>query len=52
MANIIKYAFHIALGILLIDAAGFILWALSGQYPVDSFYWGAITKSILTAIFF
>lgn len=37
----------IALGFLLFDAVGFILWLASGQTPVDSFYWGGVTGSIL-----
>lgn len=31
----------------LFDALGFVLWLLSGQTPVDSFYWGGVTGSII-----
>lgn len=34
--------------ILLIDALCLLAWALSGQYPADGFYLGAITKSIIS----
>ena len=37
-------------GILLIDLAGFILWALSGQTPIDGFYIGAITNWTINLI--
>lgn len=38
--------------ILAIDFLGMMLWAMSGQFPVDNFYIGAISRNILQAIFF
>ena len=32
---------------LIVDAVAFVMWALSGQTPIDSFYIGAITKNII-----
>jgi hypothetical protein len=40
----------VVVGILLIDLAGFILWALSGQTPIDGFYIGAITNWTINLI--
>jgi len=37
----------VALVILMIDALGFMLWAVSGQYPTDSAYVGTITAHVL-----
>lgn len=50
MRNILKIISGTAAAILLIDAAGFALWILSGQYPADNFYIGTITAHILRAI--
>lgn len=50
MREIIKTTATIAAGILMIDAAGLVLWVLSGQYPADSFFVGTITAYILRAI--
>lgn len=36
--------------IALIDMFGFVMWALSGQLPADSFFVGAITRNILQII--
>lgn len=38
------------LGIITLDALGFIAWAFSGQYPADGCYLGTITAHILRAI--
>ena len=38
--------------VLVIDFIGFMAWGLSGQYPADSFYIGAITRNILQALLF
>lgn len=38
--------------ILIIDMLGFVVWIISGQLPVDSFYIGTITAHILQAIIF
>ena len=37
--------------ILMADAFCFMLWIVSGQYPVDGFYFGAITANILRLFF-
>lgn len=42
-----RAAANIAGAVLLIDALGFLLWAMSGQLPVDDFYIGTITAHIL-----
>lgn len=34
--------------VLLIDFGGFILWSMSGQFPPDSVFIGAISKYILS----
>lgn len=36
--------------LLVIDAAGFFLWALSGQVPTDDIYVGTITTHALRAV--
>ncbi len=33
--------------VMIIDAIGFVAWAMSGQLPVDGFYVGAITTNII-----
>lgn len=38
--------------ILMIDMMFFTLWIISGQQPVDNFYFGSITNNILKAIIF
>lgn len=35
--------------VLALDALGFMLWAMSGQLPVDQFYIGTITAHIVRA---
>lgn len=40
----------LALLVITIDAAGFLLWIASGQYPPDSFYIGTITAHIIKLI--
>lgn len=50
--KIIGTIFIIATVILSIDFFGLMVWVLSGQTPVDSFYIGAITKNILMFLFF
>jgi hypothetical protein len=39
---------NIVIGILIADLFCFILWALSGQQPEGTFYFGVITKSIIS----
>ncbi len=54
MANDLKVREVIVWGVvavLAIDFIGFMVWALSGQTPPDGFFFGTITKHILTAIF-
>ena len=36
--------------IMLVDAVGFLMWQVSGQTPIDSFYIGTITKNLLILI--
>lgn len=37
----------IILALFLFDALGFVLWLASSQTPIDSFYWGGFTGSLL-----
>lgn len=46
-----KHIVTLILGYLALDVLGFMLWAISGQYPVDSFYVGTITTHLLALIF-
>lgn len=46
-----KYILVFVVGILLIDMFGFMFWVVSGQMPVDNFYAGVITKTIISLIF-
>jgi len=47
-----KYMFlYVLIGLLAFDFIMFLMWALSGQYPLDSFYFGVITRTILIALF-
>lgn len=50
MKNILKVAGGVILGILAVDALGFMLWVISGQNPTDDFYIGTITAHVLRAI--
>ena len=50
MAQLITSTLGVMLGILLIDAGAFVLWVMSGQYPADSYYLGAITTNIIKAV--
>lgn len=36
--------------ILALDSFAFALWIMSGQQPVDGFYFGALTANIIKAI--
>ena len=45
--KILEYLFWGLMVILFIDFIGFLAWGLSGQFPVDNCYIGAITKSVL-----
>jgi hypothetical protein len=33
--------------VLAVDFLGFIAWIFSGQFPVDGFYFGVITSSVI-----
>lgn len=33
-----------------VDMLGFLAWVLSGQFPVDNFYIGSITRNVLNLI--
>lgn len=35
------------IGVLLVDAGGFMLWVVSGQHPLDNFYIGTITAHVV-----
>ena len=48
--NTLKIIGGVALGLLLLDVFGFMLWVASGQHPVDDFYLGTITAHVLRAI--
>lgn len=45
-----KYILSAVMVFLVMDFIAFIAWALSGQMPVDSFFLGAVTKSIINII--
>ena len=47
MKNILQIIGGAALGVLLADALGFMLWVLSGQTPLDNFYIGTITAHVV-----
>ena len=36
----------------MVDMFGFMAWIVSGQTPADGFYVGALTASVLRALFF
>lgn len=46
----LRYVGIITWAVLTFDALCFIAWALSGQTPIDGFYFGAITANILNFI--
>lgn len=41
---------YLVMIILLVDAIGFVMWALSGQSPADGFFVGRITRSIVQEV--
>ena len=43
--TIIFYALILIMVVAMVDMAGFLMWAVSGQTPPDSFYIGALTGS-------
>lgn len=48
--KILNATLWIAMIIMMIDLLGFIAWSTSGQRPIDGFYAGAITTSIIRAV--
>lgn len=50
MRKTFKTISAVVAAILLIDALGFTLWIMSGQYPADNFYVGTLTAHILRGI--
>lgn len=52
MKQAIKTVLIIAVVLMVIDFLGMIAWAMSGQFPTDSFYLGAISRNIIQVIFF
>lgn len=52
MKQAIKIVFTIIVVLMIVDFIGMILWAMSGQFPADSFYVGSISTHIIQAIFF
>lgn len=47
MKQAIKIVFQIIVVLMIVDFIGMILWAMSGQFPVDNFYIGSITMHII-----
>lgn len=52
MKQAIQMVLTIIVVLLIIDFIGMIAWAMSGQFPTDSFYLGAISRNIIQVIFF
>lgn len=52
MTKFLKSLGWIVAVIMVADFFGFLVWGMSGQFPVDNFYLGSITRHILQAIFF
>ena len=46
-----KITLAFIIGFLALDVLGFMLWVISGQVPVDSFYVGTITAHVLGLFF-
>lgn len=42
-----QYAIPVLVGAVMIDVLGFLMWTLSGQTPVDGFYIGALTETVI-----
>lgn len=51
MRNAVEVIYVLIIGYLALDVLGFLLWALSGQYPSDGFYLGTITAHVLGLVF-
>lgn len=52
MKQAIQTVAVVAIILLALDFVMMIAWGVSGQYPADSFYFGAISRNIIQAIFF
>jgi hypothetical protein len=50
MTNFFKTIFTIVVVILVVDFFCFIGWAMSGQKPVDNFYFGTISAHIISSV--
>lgn len=50
MKNIINTILTISIIYLAVDAFVFVMWAVSGQHPVDGFYVGAVTTTIIKSL--
>lgn len=50
ISTIFDFAVKLVLCVLAADFIGFLLWALSGQTPVDGMYVGMITHYFITGI--
>ncbi len=50
MKNTINFLLTIVFVYLCIDAFAFVMWAMSGQHPVDGFYVGAVTTTLIKSI--
>ena len=49
--NIMSLAITLFIVYMVIDVASFLMWAVSGQTPVDNFFIGGVTATIIkTAI--
>lgn len=49
--NFLDMWFMFVVIVLVLDFLCFISWAMSGQFPTDNFYLGAITRNVLQLIF-
>ena len=47
MKSIINFIINSITVYMLIDALAFMMWAMSGQHPVDGFYIGAVTTTLI-----
>jgi len=48
--NYLKAILYTIYAILYIDFIGYIFWSISGQVPLDSFYIGIVSNSIINLI--
>lgn len=50
MKNLFNILLNIAIVYMILDAIGFMLWALSGQHTADSFFLGMVTLKIIKTL--